>query len=164
MLFIVLFSVVTTFSSFQATFLLIPNESGIRTPNFSPKVKNIWQNFGTKIKVKKILGDNAVDHIRHLYLYLTWTYINYKFNLHQKLTSWSSSPSNSPVSAQYSNSNWRSSGNRNDHSVVTVPVFFNIRWTTQGSQPDGAALKLKSIKVLVWTGALRLVLCLVGLG
>ncbi len=46
MLFIVLFSVVTTFSNFQATFPLIsPKLFGIYTSNFTTKVRKIWQNF-----------------------------------------------------------------------------------------------------------------------
>ncbi len=46
MLFIVLFSVVTTFSNFQATFRLIaPKVFGIFTPNFTIKVRKILLNF-----------------------------------------------------------------------------------------------------------------------
>ncbi len=46
MLFIVLFSVVTMFSNFQATFLLIsPKVFGICTPNFTTRVRKIWLNF-----------------------------------------------------------------------------------------------------------------------
>ncbi len=46
MLFIVLFSVLTTFSNFQATFSLItPKVFGIFTPNFTTKVRKIWLNF-----------------------------------------------------------------------------------------------------------------------
>ncbi len=46
MLLIVLFSVVTTFSSFQASFPLIsPTVFGILTPNFSTKVGKILLNF-----------------------------------------------------------------------------------------------------------------------
>ncbi len=42
MLFIVLFSVVTTFSNFKATFPLIsPEVFGVLTPNFTTKVRNI---------------------------------------------------------------------------------------------------------------------------
>ena len=40
------------------------------------------------------------------------------------------------------------------HSVATVPVFSNMRLTTQGSLPTGAALKLKSKMALVYTGGL----------
>ncbi len=44
--FLVLFSVVTTFSNFQATFPLIsPILFGIFTPNFTTKVRKIWLNF-----------------------------------------------------------------------------------------------------------------------
>ena len=45
-MFFVLFSVVTTFSYFQATFLLIsPEVFGILTPNFTTKVRKMWLNF-----------------------------------------------------------------------------------------------------------------------
>ncbi len=40
------------------------------------------------------------------------------------------------------------------HSVATVPVFSNMRFTTHGSLSSGAALKLKSIMALVYTGGL----------
>ena len=52
MLFIVLFSVVTTFSNVQATPPLIsPKVFGILTPNFSTKVRKYDKTFGTKIRV-----------------------------------------------------------------------------------------------------------------
>ena len=58
MLFIVLFSVVTTFSTFQATFLLIsPEVFGILTPNFSTSQIKYDKTFGTKARVGlKIFG------------------------------------------------------------------------------------------------------------
>ncbi len=66
MLFIVLFSVVTTFSNFQATFPLIsPKVFGIFTPNFTTKVRklNFWyQNQGG---FEQNWGDDVVDHVRH---------------------------------------------------------------------------------------------------
>ncbi len=68
MLFIVLFCVVTTFSNFQATFLLISSKVfGIFTPNFKIKVRKIWQNFWYQNHrgVEKKLGDDVVDHVRH---------------------------------------------------------------------------------------------------
>ena len=46
----------------------------------------------------------------------------------------------------------------NHHSAGTDPVFCKLRCTTQGSQPSGAAPKLKSIMALVFTGTLRVVL------
>ena len=36
-----------------------------------------------------------------------------------------------------------------NHSVATVPVFSNIKFTIHGSLPTGAALKLKSRIALV---------------
>ncbi len=59
MLFIVVFSVVTTFSNFQATFPLIsPKVFGMCTPNFTTKVQKYDLTFITKIRVglKKIGG------------------------------------------------------------------------------------------------------------
>ena len=62
MLFIVLFSVVTTFSYFQATFLLKYLEY---SRQISPQKYD--KTLGTKIRVglKKFGGDDVVDHVRH---------------------------------------------------------------------------------------------------
>ncbi len=68
MLFIVIFSVVTMFSNFQATFLLIsPKVFGICTSNFTTKVRKIWQNFWyqNQSRFEIYLGDDVVDHVRH---------------------------------------------------------------------------------------------------
>ena len=68
MLFIVLFSVVTSFSNFQATFLMIsPKLFGICTSNFTTKVRKIWQNFWyqNQSRFEKNWGDDVVDHVRH---------------------------------------------------------------------------------------------------
>ncbi len=70
MLFIVLFSVVTTFSNFQATFPLIsPKVCGIFTSNFTIKVRKILLNFWYQNQsgvLKKLGGgDDVVDHVRH---------------------------------------------------------------------------------------------------
>ncbi len=71
MLFTILFSVVTTFSNFQATFPLIsPEVFGIFTLNFTTKVRKIclkfwYQNQGG---FEKIWGDDVVDHVRHFQL------------------------------------------------------------------------------------------------
>ena len=43
--------------------------------------------------------------------------------------------------------------------MATVPVFSNMRFTTQGSLSSGAALKLKSMMALVYTGGLLAWLC-----
>ncbi len=67
MLFIVLFSVVTMFANFQATFPLIsPKVFGILTPNFTTKVRKYDLTFDTKITVGlKKMGDDVMDHVRH---------------------------------------------------------------------------------------------------
>ena len=44
------------------------------------------------------------------------------------------------------------------HSAGTVPVFCRFRWMVHGSPPMGAALKLKSMIALVYTGTRRVVL------
>ena len=68
-LFIVLFSLMTTFSNFQATSSLSsPNIFEILTPKFTTKVRKIWLNFWYKtiVGLKKIEGgDDVVDHVRH---------------------------------------------------------------------------------------------------
>ncbi len=69
MLFIVLFSVVTTFSYFQATFPLISSKLfGICTSNFTTNSEKYDKTFGTNIRVglKQNLGNDVVDHVRHL--------------------------------------------------------------------------------------------------
>ena len=69
MLFIVLFSVhvVTTFSNFQATFLLISTKVfGIFTPNVTTKVRKICLNFWYQNHSGfEKFGDDVVDHVRH---------------------------------------------------------------------------------------------------
>ncbi len=68
MLFIVLFSVVTTFSNFQATFPLIsPKVCGIFTSNFTTKVRKILLNFWYQNQggFEKKWGDDVMDHVRH---------------------------------------------------------------------------------------------------
>ena len=67
MLFIVLYTVVTTFPNFQATFHLIcPKIFEIFTPNFTTKVRKILLNLCTKITVGwKYFLDDVVDHVRH---------------------------------------------------------------------------------------------------
>ncbi len=67
MLFIILFNVVTTFSNFQVTFLLIsPEVFGILTPTFSTKVRKMTKLLVPKSEwVEKIWGDDVVDHVRH---------------------------------------------------------------------------------------------------
>ena len=66
MLFIVLFSVVTTFSNIQATFPLIAPKV-LFTPNFTTKFRKIWLNFWYQNHsgFEKFFGDDVVDHVRH---------------------------------------------------------------------------------------------------
>ncbi len=72
MLFVVIFSVVTTFSNFQATFPLIsPKVFGILTSNFATKSEKYDLIFGTKIRVglKNWMGrgkNDVEDHVRQV--------------------------------------------------------------------------------------------------
>ncbi len=69
MLFIVLFSMVTTFSNFQATFLLISLPKYLEySHQISPQKSGKYDlTFSTKIRVglQKNRGDDVVDHVRH---------------------------------------------------------------------------------------------------